>query len=68
MKVYKKVALDINYNIISFNDLPRIEAFLVFEVDSDNPTPQEFNLKYNEIINNGIKAENIRITKNYYTT
>jgi hypothetical protein len=66
MKVYKKVALDINYNIISFNDLPRIVAFLVFEVDSDNPTPQEFNLKYNEIINNGIKVENIRITKNYY--
>ena len=68
MKVYKKVALDINYNIISFNDLPRIEAFLVFEVDSDNPTTEEFNAKYNEIINNGIKAENIRITKNYYIT
>lgn len=66
MKVVKRIALDKNFKIISFDNEERIEALLIFEVESENPTREEFLNKYNEIISLGIKPENIKIMKNYY--
>lgn len=66
MKVAKIVALDKNLNIISFETEERFEAILMFEVDSENPTTEELTNKYNEVINTGIKQENVKILRNYY--
>jgi hypothetical protein len=66
MKIIKKIALDNNYNIIDYNSDKKIEAYLIFEVDSDEPTTEMMVSKYNEIIANGIKPEQIKILKNDY--
>jgi hypothetical protein len=68
MKIIKKIALDNNYNIIDYNSKKKIQAYLIFEVDSDEPTREMMLLKYNEIVANGIKPEQIKIIHNDYET
>jgi hypothetical protein len=66
MKVVKILALDKNFNIISPETEERLEALLMFEVESENPTTEELVKKYNEVISNGIKEKDIKIINNYY--
>ena len=66
MKVIKFIALDKNFNIISFENEERLEAILTFEVESENPTKEELVKKYNEVVTNGINQNSIKIIRNYY--
>jgi hypothetical protein len=68
MKIGKRIALDNNYKIIDYNSKKKIEAYLIFEVDSEEPTTEMLVAKYNEIIANGIKPEQIKIIHNDYET
>jgi hypothetical protein len=66
MKIVKQIALDNNYILIDINSDKKILAYLIFEVDSNEPTTEMMVEKYNEIIANGIKPEQIKIIKNDY--
>jgi hypothetical protein len=66
MKIIKIIALDNNYNIINYNSEIKIVAYLTIEVESEEPTTEILVAKYNEIVANGIKPEQIKILKNDY--
>ena len=68
MKIIKIIALDNNYNVINYNSETKIVAYLTIEVDSEEPTREMLVAKYNQIVANGIKPEQIKIIKNDYET
>jgi len=66
MKISRVLHVDSSFREVPADTMPRIDCLVSFEIEGDNPTEEEIQLKLKEILAKGTIPDDIIIAENYY--